>query len=55
VCSSDLRDPTPSWPGLFRDRHAVMVTGLRRVRLLPAEPIAVLVLLLVVLAWWRER
>ena len=49
------RDPTPSWHGLFRDRHAVMVTGLRRVRLLPVEPIAVLVLLLVALAWWRER
>ncbi|HQT87616.1 MAG TPA: hypothetical protein PK677_03580 [Acidiphilium sp.] len=49
------RDPTPSWRGLLRDRHAVMVTGLRRARLLPPGPVAILALLLVVLAWWRER
>ncbi len=54
------RTPDPSWRGLSRDRQARRVVGIRRVRLWTGQAglaalLAMGVLGLVVLAWWRER
>ncbi|HQT61877.1 MULTISPECIES: hypothetical protein [unclassified Acidiphilium] len=49
------RTPAPGWTGLYRPRHARLVTGERDIRLPPAIPGAILGLLLVAAGWWRER
>ncbi len=49
------RAPEPGWTGLYRPRHARLVTGERDIRLPPAIPGAILGLLLVAAGWWRER
>ena len=48
-------DPAPGWQGLYRRRHASIVTGERDVKLPPAIPGVLLGLLLIVAGWWRER